>query len=583
MTTARVSLCLIARDESAFLGACLASVRDVVDECIVCDTGSTDDTVAIAKAAGATVVFHPWNDDFSAARNVALDAATGDWILVLDADERLLPSAGPLLRKALDTDAFDLGVLPLHHADALDAPPAEVVSGARRHQEPTGLARLFRRTPDLRWEGMIHESPTTWMARPGLRVVHLPIPIAHYGNVPDLRATRAKDARNLALLERHCAAHPTDHPRLTYLARERLRTGDRTGALDAAKKGWHGALQTMRRTGRPAAAAPFSATMAGFLMITTGDSSGCRAVMADARALGLDHPNLALLDATAILEQHPPPDSPELEAAAAALEHALARASDVFVDELLPGATGATAARMLGLIRLLDDDIPAARAALEQSLQAAPADPHTRLALAELHVRTRQPGPALGMVEPLLAKGHPDAWLVAAEAAAVARQRQQVEVLLARAQQTPQPWLDPKRRRRLARAIAEHRAWQRILGLTGGRPPPPVAAPEALRALARQALEAGQLGRAMQVLPSLLATAPADVDAWCLLATACVRQGGIDLGADLLKTATMLSAHHPSVLGVRADIDAARGKLAASRTWRRLQGAFAGEGFSASG
>ena len=87
----RISLCLIARDEERFLPGCLASVSGVVDEIVLADTGSTDRTVEIARAAGATVVHHAWDEDFSAARNAALAAATGDWILLLDADERLAP------------------------------------------------------------------------------------------------------------------------------------------------------------------------------------------------------------------------------------------------------------------------------------------------------------------------------------------------------------------------------------------------------------------------------------------------------------------------------------------------------------
>jgi glycosyltransferase involved in cell wall biosynthesis len=79
---------VIVRDEAAHLSACLASVREVADVVVVHDTGSRDDSVAVAWAAGATVVEGRWEDDFASARNVALAASRAPWVLALDADER---------------------------------------------------------------------------------------------------------------------------------------------------------------------------------------------------------------------------------------------------------------------------------------------------------------------------------------------------------------------------------------------------------------------------------------------------------------------------------------------------------------
>lgn len=87
---------MIVRDEARSIVRCLESVRDVVDEMVVVDTGSTDDTVALAEAAGATVHHVAWVDDFAAARNAALERCSGDWVLVLDADEWLASGADAL-------------------------------------------------------------------------------------------------------------------------------------------------------------------------------------------------------------------------------------------------------------------------------------------------------------------------------------------------------------------------------------------------------------------------------------------------------------------------------------------------------
>src|SRR4029077_17309854 len=94
-----LSLCMIVKDEEAMLPRCLTAVAEPVDELIVVDTGSTDRTVEIAESFGARVLHHAWTGDFSAARNVGLDAATGDWLLYLDADEVLAGGDGPLLRE----------------------------------------------------------------------------------------------------------------------------------------------------------------------------------------------------------------------------------------------------------------------------------------------------------------------------------------------------------------------------------------------------------------------------------------------------------------------------------------------------
>ena len=82
-----LSLCMIVKDEESMLANCLKSVNGYVDEIIVVDTGSSDRTVEIAEEHGAKVFHHQWENDFSKHRNQAIGYASGDWILVLDADE----------------------------------------------------------------------------------------------------------------------------------------------------------------------------------------------------------------------------------------------------------------------------------------------------------------------------------------------------------------------------------------------------------------------------------------------------------------------------------------------------------------
>ncbi len=88
-----VALSMIVKNAARDLPECLASVRGGVSEIVVADTGSTDDTAAIAQKAGARVISVPWENDFSKARNFPLELVTADWVLSLDADERLDPGA----------------------------------------------------------------------------------------------------------------------------------------------------------------------------------------------------------------------------------------------------------------------------------------------------------------------------------------------------------------------------------------------------------------------------------------------------------------------------------------------------------
>lgn len=134
----RLSACLIVRNEEKRLPDCLASV-EFCDEIVVVDSGSTDRTLEVARAAGATVLEHPW-EGFARQRNMALDAAHGVWALEVDADERITPQ----LRDEILTLVAD----PPPETDNAVIPLRQVFLGARLGPSalyPAGRTRLFRR------------------------------------------------------------------------------------------------------------------------------------------------------------------------------------------------------------------------------------------------------------------------------------------------------------------------------------------------------------------------------------------------------------------------------------------------------
>ncbi|HEX4265320.1 MAG TPA: glycosyltransferase [Verrucomicrobiae bacterium] len=214
-----LSVCFITRNEEKNIARALASVRGVADEIIVADTGSTDRTIEIAKAAGAVVCHFPWCDDFSAARNFSISHARGDWILWMDADEELLPESVNELRACLersDALAFFLRFQDLKQADRLD------------YFSLMWHLRLFRRRDDLRFQGRCHPDFRPGIreieARTGLQVLLSNITIRHYGYLGTL--TEAKLRRAVRLLELELRERPGQLYYLIEYARTLAQLGD---------------------------------------------------------------------------------------------------------------------------------------------------------------------------------------------------------------------------------------------------------------------------------------------------------------------------------------------------------------------
>lgn len=193
----RLSLCAIVRDEAERLPAMLESVRSVVDELCVLDTGSTDDTPALAAAAGARVGHFEWCDDFSAARNASLELATGDWALVLDADECLIGSGA---RERLLT--FCAG-----HPEALGRLRIlnSTDDGATSEAD---ITRFFPLRAGLRYRGRIHEQ----VEASGLEPARLDTGVAarHDGYLGSRVASEDKLARNRRLIQAALEDSPAD-------------------------------------------------------------------------------------------------------------------------------------------------------------------------------------------------------------------------------------------------------------------------------------------------------------------------------------------------------------------------------------
>jgi hypothetical protein len=212
--TSGVSLCMIVKNEESNIAACLESVRDLVDEIIVVDTGSTDATKSIAAGFGGNVFDFQWVDDFAAARNESIRHATREWIFWMDADERLNEENRGKLR------AF-FGQLP----QANVAYVMECVSsfgmssgGKTVDTDVRRRVRVFRNDPRIRWRYRVHEEIIEDVIQVASDCRPSGVVIRHIG-YEDPNDIPPKLKRNLRLLQLENLEHPGNALTLFNLGR----------------------------------------------------------------------------------------------------------------------------------------------------------------------------------------------------------------------------------------------------------------------------------------------------------------------------------------------------------------------------
>jgi len=186
-----LSLCMIVRDEEVNLADCLKSTIDVVDQIIIVDTGSTDRTVEIAKEFGAEVYHFKWCDDFAEARNESIKHATCDWILWMDADERLQESTSQNLRECLTTT-----VKPLCYKVTIRS-----LQGSGFYHDSDSY-RLYSNHAGIQFEGRIHEQITLSARKAGAKEKNAGFQLIHYGYNLENDVMQCKIERNRILLRR---------------------------------------------------------------------------------------------------------------------------------------------------------------------------------------------------------------------------------------------------------------------------------------------------------------------------------------------------------------------------------------------
>jgi len=201
---------MIVKNEAHTLGFCLESVRGVVSQMVIADTGSSDNTKEVARSFGATVISVPWNNHFAEARNAALRPLQTDWVLVLDADEELDRAAGAQLPQLLTREAGGY-IVPIRNYV-----PTPTGRGWDRATEPNDGAhpraksapayfvhencRLFRRHPQIYFLGRVHELVEHRIAAINMTLSAANFCIHHFGQLAEEQERKRKASAYLELL-----------------------------------------------------------------------------------------------------------------------------------------------------------------------------------------------------------------------------------------------------------------------------------------------------------------------------------------------------------------------------------------------
>lgn len=390
----RISLCMIARNEEHFLPECLERARQVADEIIFVDTGSTDRTVQIAESFGAKVLHSPWQDDFSAPRNVGLRHATGDWILVLDADEFLQPGSCERIRELVENPAING-----YHLRFINVYGEGRTIGVM-------MVRLFRNLPGIEYQNIIHEQVTPSLQRlgaeQGLVLSTCEVEVEHHGYTAAVMDQRGKTERNERLFKKQLAQHPDDiytfYKYGDFLRRVPGRDADARRLLD---KCLDMILQGPPSLPRDLPYAGEVAALCALEAARAGDHARAREVLDVALRRFMPTPNLHYLSASLALTEG------RCEDAITHYRRCLAYRGQVLVVPIQEGITSYVSLAGIAQCWLLRGAIDRAQRLLEQAIAIEPSYEVAQLALSRIWLQRGDAARALRVLTTFLA-AHPD-------------------------------------------------------------------------------------------------------------------------------------------------------------------------------
>ncbi|EKQ57008.1 MULTISPECIES: TPR domain-containing glycosyltransferase [unclassified Clostridium] len=219
-----VSLCMIVKNEEEYLPKCLSSIKDIIDEIIIVDTGSTDKTVEIAKTFGAKIYYFKWNNNFSEARNESLKYATKDWILILDADDELFEEDRKTFKALLNSKLDEKAI---YYFETLSYYGSNIEKGdIAININP----RLFKNNRGIHYKGEVHNQLVFYQGE--YNAICDSIKIHHYGYLDKRITSKDKRNRNISILKEQIKVNPNDGFAYFNLGNEYASLDDMNAALE---------------------------------------------------------------------------------------------------------------------------------------------------------------------------------------------------------------------------------------------------------------------------------------------------------------------------------------------------------------
>lgn len=237
----KISLCMIVKDEEEWLAQCLQSVKSIVDEIVIVDTGSTDRTIEIAKTFGAKIFHQPWEGDFAKARNFSIQQASGDWILVLDADEAIAEKDLQELKMLTVDQKICSEFLQRHYSNDHRLSDYTPVSGEYPEWEvghsgyfESNCCRLFPNNEGLYYEGRVHELVEHSIKKINKhKIKRTKVRIQHFGHTDKVKSKKNKSKIYTALGTEKIKDDPTNWQAFFELGVEHNQNGRHAQSVTA--------------------------------------------------------------------------------------------------------------------------------------------------------------------------------------------------------------------------------------------------------------------------------------------------------------------------------------------------------------